>query len=186
MERLNRLPAATLASGTAANGLSARPGMRRPFLIARNVDLDANRDPAALLGFGQRLQRFWLCRTAWGWCCNRPWLPSALPITAARARASPPIKGCAPKRPRLTMSCGSWRRRLAACCSSAASDTPPAKAYSRDPCDGRYRNCWRVRIPSRLDQMKTLPRQPSGEGFGSLSAPSQRLATLSSTYAVFR
>lgn len=61
MERLNRLPAATLAARLQMDYL---PGLAcgAHFLItARDLDLDGVRDPATFLRLGQRLQRFWLC-----------------------------------------------------------------------------------------------------------------------------
>lgn len=60
MARLNRLPAATLAARVQMDYL---PGVAcgAHFLItAGNLDLDTAGDPAQLLRFGERLQRFWL------------------------------------------------------------------------------------------------------------------------------
>jgi sulfur-carrier protein adenylyltransferase/sulfurtransferase len=61
MERLNRLPAATLAARLQMDYLPGL-GCAAHFLVAaRALDLDAVRDPATLLRLGQPLQRFWLC-----------------------------------------------------------------------------------------------------------------------------
>ena len=60
MERLNRMPAATLAARLQMDYLPGL-GCGAHFLIAApDLDLDAVRDPATLLRFGQCLQRFWL------------------------------------------------------------------------------------------------------------------------------
>lgn len=61
MERLNRLPAATLAARLQMDYLPGLACAAHFLIAARNLDLDAVQDPTVLIGFGQRLQRFWLC-----------------------------------------------------------------------------------------------------------------------------
>ena len=66
MARLNKLPAATLGAQIQMDYL---PGLRcgAHFLIsAPGVDFDSADDPAMLLEYGRRLQRFWLTATQLG------------------------------------------------------------------------------------------------------------------------
>ena len=192
MERLNRLPAATLAARLQMDYLPGL-GCAAHFLVAaRALDLDAVRDPATLLRFGQPLQRFWLCAERLGLVLQPSLAPLCFAFYGRQNAAFTANVGLRAKAAALN----DELRKLA----PAPTSLVFLGRIGRPSRKGTQPRSVRQPLQALLvalglhaaalettDQMKTLPRRTVGGGFwfthGAGSAP--RLV-LSSPYAAFR